>query len=341
MRKPDLVTLGVSLLAILLAGCANKDAEPSTDQADTDQTEVAAVEDETAALEAMLIEAKAASEEALARATASRGEGEPALWTLKDEDTTVYMLGTVHLLRPGQEWMSADIKHALDTADTLVFETDVLSQEGLRDIMAFTAEHAFFKDGTRLNDLMNDAEEAVVQKALTDAGLSLELVQTMQPWYAMITLEQMRMMSDGFDPEAGVEMQISAYAKDSKRAFLETPEEQLGGLVGLSHEDQVDFLVLSAGLNADSGELLDKLVAEWADGDVEGLAILVASEEAFGDVDVYDAMLRDRNARWVPQIKAMLDEPGTRVVAVGAGHLAGDDSVVEMLRADGLTVEGP
>jgi uncharacterized protein YbaP (TraB family) len=88
--------------------------------------------------------------------------------------------------------------------------------------------------------------------------------------------------------------------------------------------------------------MLDLLVAEWADGDMDGIATLVASPDASGLGDeAYEAILVRRNARWVPQIEAMLDRPGQIFIAVGAGHLAGPDSVITMLRQRGHTVEGP
>ena len=86
---------------------------------------------------------------------------------------------------------------------------------------------------------------------------------------------------------------------------------------------------------------LDLLVDEWADGDEAGIGALMANPEMLGSQPIYDVMMTDRNARWVPQITAMLEEPGTVLIAVGAGHLAGEDSVVEMLRDAGYTVEGP
>ncbi|WP_340692702.1 TraB/GumN family protein, partial [Hyphomonas sp.] len=87
--------------------------------------------------------------------------------------------------------------------------------------------------------------------------------------------------------------------------------------------------------------MLDALVDEWADGDVNGLGLLLANPDMMGSEEVYDALLKERNETWAPQIAAMLETPGTRLIAVGAGHLAGDDSVIAMLRADGFEVTGP
>mgnify|MGYP000306409678 CR=1 FL=1 len=88
--------------------------------------------------------------------------------------------------------------------------------------------------------------------------------------------------------------------------------------------------------------MLNLLVAEWAEGDVDGIATLVANPDGYGFTDAaYQSLLVKRNQAWVPQIEAMLEQPGSVFIAVGAGHLAGPDSVIVMLRDKGYTVEGP
>lgn len=104
---------------------------------------------------------------------------------------------------------------------------------------------------------------------------------------------------------------------------------------------QVDFLVSSAESIEEGGDVLDTLVSEWVDGDVHGIGLLMSNPDMMGSDDVYDALLKSRNEIWVGKIEAMLEEPGTRLIAVGAGHLAGEDSVIEMLEAKGYEVEGP
>jgi uncharacterized protein YbaP (TraB family) len=124
-------------------------------------------------------------------------------------------------------------------------------------------------------------------------------------------------------------------------AYLETVDDQLGRLAGLPNDVQVDFLISSAESIDEGAQMLDALVDEWADGDVTGLGLLLANPDMMGSDEVYDALLKERNETWAPKIAAMLETPGTRLIAVGAGHLAGDDSVIAMLRADGFEVTGP
>jgi uncharacterized protein len=298
--------LAISLiLGFALAGpvaCKEKAPDPATIAA---QAEAARAEQD------------AAAEAALAAAKVSRGSGEPAIWMLSDADTTLYIMGTVHLLRPELDWRSDEIDAAMDAADTLVFEADVSSSEAGAEMMKFVRNEGLFQDGGQLTNLLSDAETIELQAALDYVGLPLGAVQNMRPWFAAVNLSVMQMQKDGFDPNSGVEQVLIAEGRADGKAFayLETVDDQLGRLAGLP----------------DDG----------ADGDVNGLGLLLANPDMMGSEEVYDALLKARNETWAPQIAAMLDTPGTRLIAVGAGHLAGDDSVIAMLRQQGLEVTGP
>nr|WP_321360523.1 TraB/GumN family protein [uncultured Hyphomonas sp.] len=292
---------------------------------------------------ARMAEQEALYEAALAEAEASHGAGEPAVWRLADEDTTIYIVGTVHLLRPDLDWRSEEIDTALDEAGTLVFEADVSSPQAASEMMDFVSKHALFTDGRQLTSLLDEDETAELKAALDYLGFPLGAMETFRPWYAAVNLSVLQMQKDGFDPSAGVEQVLEREGKaaDKNFAYLETIEEQLGRFADLPDDEQVDFLMSSAGSVEEGSEILDVLVDEWEDGDVAGLAALMSNPEMMGSEAIYDALLKDRNEDWVPKIEAMLDAPGTVLIAVGAGHLAGEDSVIELLRADGYEVEGP
>ena len=280
---------------------------------------------------------------ALEAATASRGSGAPALWTMQDEDTTIHLLGTVHLLRPGLEWQSPEIEAAISSADKVVFEADTSSPDAQRELMKFYTTQGFYTDGTQLTAMLSETETAELEAALEKVGLPIEALLPHRPWMAAVNISVKQMLDEGFDPEAGVEQVIEreALEQGADFAYLETVEQQLGGLAGLSNCDQVDFLMATVDGIGEGAEALDLLVEEWVDGDVTGLGLMMANPEMLGSQPIYDVMMTDRNVRWVPQITAMLDEPGTILIAVGAGHLAGEDSVIKMLRDEGYTVEGP
>ena len=332
MKRTGWAAFAATAVMLVLAGCGGS----GTIESKPDLSPAA----ERAAREA---KQEALYEAAVAAAEASRGAGEPAVWTLADEDTTIRIMGTVHFLRPELDWRSDEIDTALAEADTVVFEADVSSPEAASEMMTFVSSHAIFTDGRQLTSLLDESEQAELQAALDYLGFPLGAMQTFRPWYAAVNLSVLQMQKDGFDPTAGVEQVLEKEAKAAGKdfAYLETIEEQLGRFANLPDDEQVDFLISSAESVEEGSEMLDILVGEWEDGDVAGLAALMSNPEMMGSEAIYDALLKERNEDWVPKIEAMLDEPGTVLIAVGAGHLAGEDSVIELLRADGYEVEGP
>ncbi|MEO0466253.1 MAG: TraB/GumN family protein [Pseudomonadota bacterium] len=270
--------------------------------------------------------------------------GQPALWTVADEDTTIHMFGTVHILKPETEWQTDELDAALDAADAIYFEADVLSEEAALQMATLVPQLGVFTDGTTLSSLLDEGQLKEVEEAAAIVGVPMAAIEPLKPWLATVQMSVLGLQQQGYDAGSGVEVILTQFAdeNDLETRFLETAEEQLQFFAGLPMEDQVDFLVTSSIQIEDSPTMLDDLVEEWATGDIDDLALIMSAPDVMGSDAVYDALLVDRNETWTTQIKGLLDaEAGTFVYAVGAAHLAGDDSVVAMLRADGLEVTGP
>lgn len=282
--------------------------------------------------------------DALEQAKASQGPGSPAMWKLTDDDTTIHMFGTVHLLRPELEWRSDALDQAIANADTIVFEVDMKSPEAQRAIATDFLQRGMFDDGRTLKEVLGDEDEAVISAAFDSIGVPIDAMNTFEPWMASVNLGVMKLVNDGYDPNSGVESVIEAEADEAGKSFgyLEQISQQTDAFDLLPEDEQISMLYETALLLDESPQMLDLLVDEWADGDIEGIAKLVANPDGYGFTDAaYQSLLVKRNEAWVPQIEAMLDEPGSVFIAVGAGHLAGPDSVVTMLRDKGYEIEGP
>jgi hypothetical protein len=232
----------------------------------------------------------------------------------------------------------------LTDADKIVFEVDMNSEAAQRSIMTDFLARGMFQDGRTLKGVLADDDEAVISAAFDSVGVPIDAMNTFEPWMASVNLGVMKLVADGYDPESGVESVIEAEALAAGKSFgfLETISQQADAFDLLNEDDQISMLYESALMLDESPQMLDLLVSEWADGDIEGIASLVASPDGVGfSGPVYESLLVNRNRNWVPQIEAMLDEPGSILIAVGAGHLAGPDSVITMLRDKGYEIEGP
>ncbi len=259
---------------------------------------------------------------------------DPALWVVKDEDTTVYLFGSIHILKPGLGWFDEVVKAAFDASDQLVLE---LVEPPAGEAQALFGKLAMDQQGKTLRSKMNDADRAVYETAVGKLGLPVAALDPFDPWAAAVTLSLLGMQKSGFDPNSGVEKQLTAAANAAKKpiAGLETMAFQLGVFDTLPESEQVAFLVETAKMIDDAGTSMDKMVNMWASAETESLGQLM--NEGLTSRTLYDALLTKRNANWAKWISARMAKPGVTFMAVGAGHLAGPTSVQNLLPAYGLS----
>ena len=259
---------------------------------------------------------------------------DPALWVVKDEDTTVYLFGSIHILKPGLGWFDDGVKAAFDSSDQLVLE---LVEPPAAEVQALFGKLAMDQQGKTLRSKMNDADRAVYDAAMGKLGLPAAALDPFDPWAAAVTLSLLAMQKSGFDPNSGVEKQLTAAANAAKKpiAGLETMAFQLGVFDTLPESEQVAFLVETAKQIDEVASTTDKMVAMWASAETESLGQLM--NEGLTSRTLYDALLTKRNANWAKWISARMAKPGVTFMAVGAGHLAGPTSVQNLLPAYGLS----
>jgi uncharacterized protein YbaP (TraB family) len=193
------------------------------------------------------------------------------------------------------------------------------------------------QQGKSLRSKMNDADRAVYDAAMGKLGIPSAAFDPFEPWAAAITMSLLAAQKSGFDPNSGVERQLTAAAKVSNKPIggLETMAFQLGVFDSLPEAEQIAFLVETAKMIDDVGSTTDKMVAMWASAETESLGRLM--NEGLTSRTLYDALLTKRNANWAQWISAQMKKPGVTFMAVGAGHLAGPTSVQALLPAYGLT----
>jgi hypothetical protein len=260
----------------------------------------------------------------------------PALWKVADEDTTIYLFGTVHVLPKGVEWYDATIADALTGADVLVTEIpmDAASEAHLQQL---TMTNGMLPAGTTLRSLLTPEQTVTYEAALAKIGAPPAAFDQFKPWLAGLTLSLLPLMQQGYDPNSGVERVLLGKVGDKPRGALETAEFQLGIFDGMPQDAQISFMMEAAAGMDEVKPLLDRMVAEWAEGDAVQLAEVM--NEGMTDPAVAEALLYSRNANWAEWIDARLDQPGTVFVAVGAGHLAGAKSVQDYLAQKSIATE--
>lgn len=259
----------------------------------------------------------------------------PALWVVRDHDTTIYLFGSVHVLKPGLNWFDGAVRDAFDKSDEMILE--LVLPEDQAEAAKVTIPMALDKSGTALSARLAPADREAYQAAMTSVGLPPAQLDPFKPWFAAVTLSMLPLTKMGFDPEQGVEKQLTHAAQKAGKPIsgFETLTEQLGYFDSLPMDSQVSFLNATVKEIDKLAPQLDKLVALWAKGAPQELAATM-NEGFMSTPQLAKTLLWDRNERWADQIKARLDKPGTVFVAVGAGHLAGEKSVQDYLKERGL-----
>jgi uncharacterized protein len=276
--------------------------------------------------------------EPAATAASATTDADPALWVVKDDDTTVYLFGTVHVLKPGLGWFDEAVKDAFDKSDQLMLE--IVLPEDQSQMVNTMMPLAIDQSGKTLSSRLDAEQLKAYQAALTSLGIAPAQFDMFEPWFPAITLSVLPLTKLGYDPEQGAEKLLTGYAKKANKpvAGFETLTEQLGFFDTLPETQQVAFLNAVVKDLDKLGPQLDQMVMLWAKGDPDGLAVAM-NESLAATPELAKTLLWDRNARWADQIKARMDKPGTVFVAVGAGHLAGEHSVQDYLKERGLTAK--
>ncbi|GMN01525.1 TraB/GumN family protein [Erythrobacter sp. MTPC3] len=263
--------------------------------------------------------------------------GAPALWQVADEDTTIYLFGTVHMLPDDVEWYSGPVREALTDAEALVTEID-MNPELAASMGAMVAEKGMLSDGQTLRDLMDEDQRATFEAGLAKVGIPAAAFDTMEPWLASIAILQIVTQASGFSDDKGVETVLEAtVGEDVDRVALETIDFQISIFDELPLDQQVLYLLEGAEDPMEGIQILNQLVAEWAEGDVDALGALM-NEGFLSHPNLAEKLLYERNANWAEWIDTRMDEPGNVFIAVGAGHLAGERSVQDYLAERGITV---
>lgn len=285
----------------------------------------------TAAIAAIALAAPAFAAEA------PRPNVSPALWVVKDADTTVYLFGTVHALDGKQDWFNDEVKTAYDSSQEIVVEA--LMPEA-SEIAARVLPLAMDKGGKTLSSKLKPETAKLLAAELGKIGAPADALDKFEPWFASMTLTSILMQKMGMKPETGVEEILKAAAKKDGKSLgeVESFEWQIN-LFDTMPED-MQIALLTSGLEdiPEAEKVMGQMLNTWSKGDIDGLARLM-NEAMLETPELGKLLLADRNARWAEWIDKRLDKPGTVFMAVGAGHLGGRESVQAMLAKRGIKTQ--
>lgn len=272
----------------------------------------------------------------LAASAAPAADSHPVTaWRLDGGSNRVYLLGSVHLLREEDHPLPEVIDEIYAEAEVLVMELDY------DDVDPAAAQALIREKGTpegerTLPELMGPQAWTRARALAAEVHIPLDGLARVEPWLAAITVEQLMLARIGFDPAFGIEHHLAQRAREDGKEVtgLETLDEQLGFLDGMSLEAQRALLLQSLEESTRIEELMEGLVCAWRYGDLEHLeSRLLASIRDYPEL--YEALVTERNRRWARRIAGLADDRQDYLVVVGALHLVGEDGLPALLEAAG------
>ncbi len=278
----------------------------------------------------------------------------PALWKIDGPRGDIYFFGSFHILPPGLVWRTPELDAALAAANQIDFEVDLDQAQDQAIMGALVARYGFLPPDKSLRRMIAVEYRGKLEAAATELGLPIAAVDRMRPWLAALTITSLKALKQTAKPgqpvdpsaatgeQGGVDLKLWNWARENAkpRGALETIESQIQVFANLTPDQETQYLVMILQQSEKVDESIAQLLEAWRTGNVREL-----DKAMNGDMDSFPAMRKalfeDRHAKWLPQIEAMLNDGKTHVIVVGAAHLVGKGSVIDLLRARGVRVEGP
>ncbi|MGD9979797.1 MAG: TraB/GumN family protein [Hyphomonadaceae bacterium] len=262
----------------------------------------------------------------------------PALYAVRDADSTMYLFGTVHVRPRGADWGNARVRAAIDESEEVWTEL-MMSPEADAQTQALAQQYG---RATRpLSSWLNEEENARLNAATASVGLPQGSLEGLQPWAAALTLTVVPLMQAGYDPQSGVDRSLDAYADNAGKRMraLETAEQQYRFFAEMSPELQREMLVEAIAQIDDVAAMIGAMSETWERGNEAALARVVIEETREDYPELYRTLFVARNNAWMEELTREMEGSGVDFIAVGAGHVIGPDGLVAQFRARGYRVE--
>jgi len=270
---------------------------------------------------------------------ASGADGKHFMWRISKGGHALYLVGSIHVLRPADYPLPAEMESAFQAAGTLVEEVD-LSHLDAESLQLQMQRRGAYPTGQSLQGALSpDLYRRLTERA-RKLGMDMDSLDSMRPWLVSIVLLDTELETAGFDPASGVDIHFAdeAMALHKSVAGLENMDFQMGLLANLPEAVQLDALKQSLDESVVFKKELQTLVDAWHAGDTAALEKILRQD--FGDYQqLYQPLLAQRNQAWLPKLEGMLDSGKSCFVVVGALHLVGPDGLLAHFLKDGYKVE--
>ncbi len=266
-------------------------------------------------------------------------QADTSVWRVSSGSNSLYIGGTVHLLRPSDYPLPEEYEEAYLDSEELYFETDIVAMTSDMSIQARMLERLMYQDERSLKTVLSDEAYSALNDYAGTTGLPLIMLEKMKPGLVVSTLQVLEFQKMGFTPQ-GVDAYFSSRAMGDGKSMgaLETIDEQIGFIEAMGQGNESEFILMSIADLQESEAVMGQMISAWRSGNADELQELFVDDMRVRAPELYDSLLLQRNLKWMPQIEAMLQDDDKEFVLVGAAHLVGSEGLLEMLEAKGFEI---
>ena len=260
------------------------------------------------------------------------------LWKISSKTNTVYLLGSVHVLKQDAYPLDKSIEQAYENSPRLFFEIN-LDEVDAQKLQQLTVAKGVYHDGRTLKDDLSAQTYEFAKKRLADYGMNIEKFERLKPWLMAMSIVVSELQRLGFDPSQGVDKYFFEMAKKDMKKIdgFETAEYQLN-LLGDMPAGMQEAMLLQTMKDIDVQKEFNVIIEAWKSGNAEALdAVLLKSFRDFPDV--YQRLITDRNKNWMPKIESLIGQKENAMIILGAAHLVGKGGILAALKQEGYQVE--
>ena len=263
----------------------------------------------------------------------------PAMWQVADADTKIYLFGTIHMLPQNYDWQTPAFQQAITRSQELVVET-IVDDANPQALYGEMMRLAFVQGLPPLADRVPPEKRPMLATAIAKTGVPPSAFDKFETWAAAVIILNAQFRDIGLSGNEGVEKVVRDRFKQSGKPIdqLETNVEQLRFFDALPENAQRALLEGAIERPDELRTQFNEMLTAWVGGNVDAIA-KTFNQDLADSPELRDALIRRRNRNWAGWIERRMAAPGTLMIAVGAGHLAGLDSVVDLLQRDGYRVK--
>lgn len=276
--------------------------------------------------------------------TSDEENGKSFIWKITSDNSHVYLLGSIHIASPDIYPLDSDIENAFQDSDKLVVEINI-KEVGPITSMLLLEKYGTYPPGEGLKQNLDEDLYERLETSFQEMGISLSAYDDYRPWIIVTMMEGMIITDQDYSAEYGIDIHFMEKAADRNMEIveLETVEYQFEIMSGIPDELMIKVLEMSLeGPDMDDYiDIVGFMLALWEKGNAEGIEEVLFEdlEEEPALAPYYDVMFNQRNHNMQAKIEEYLADEYVYFIVVGAGHLVGEEGLVNLLDEAGYEVE--